>query len=216
MSETGTFRGDTIEVRIRTLDWLAANGISAVETLPFLDSQIAFRSGAEASGRLLCLYLTALRAVVDSKDSYMGWLAEHRLLNTVTPRELDIIEGRASDQGFANSCVESAWALAWAISLYPSFDALAFVCPDDLVDHAPRIWVTAEVQSLRARATLRPSELLVQELDKAYCLHWASAEAGMRGERAPGGVPPYAVEARRRSFEWLVSDDPWDDVFMDT
>ena len=35
-------------------------------------------------------------------------------------------------------------------------------------------------------------------------------------KQTPGKVPPYIVVERRRDLEWLLSDEDWDDISLDT
>ncbi len=66
------------------------------------------------------------------------------------------------------------------------------------------------------KARLRSDDQIVSAADLAYCLHWAIRQSELEGKRPPGKVPPYVVVERRRALEWLLSDEDWDDVPLDT
>lgn len=60
---------------------------------------------------------------------------------------------------------------------------------------------------------LRPIEEVLQQLDLLYCLHWLLREDDPVIKRK---VSLDIVIERRHVLEWLISDDSWYDVSLDT
>jgi len=80
----------------------------------------------------------------------------------------------------------------------------------------PDIKNAAPSRAFQAGLKLRSAADLLQAADLAYCLHWAIRDAELNGNVAPGRVPPEVVVERRRALEWMMGDEYWDDVNLDT
>lgn len=65
-------------------------------------------------------------------------------------------------------------------------------------------------------ASMRPIESILSELDLAYCLNWALRELSIRGRRILGPVKSHIVLERRTALEWIVSDEDWEEITLDT
>jgi len=63
---------------------------------------------------------------------------------------------------------------------------------------------------------LRDKSEVVSKADLAYCLHWAVRHAEINGQGTPGKVPANVVAERRRALEWMMGQDDWDEVTLDT
>ena len=70
---------------------------------------------------------------------------------------------------------------------------------------------------LRVRAgSLRSAEEILSALDISYCLHWAIRDAALTCSPAPAKLTGYVIVERRRALEWLVSEEGWDELTLDT
>ncbi|MBI3910551.1 MAG: DUF4272 domain-containing protein [Armatimonadetes bacterium] len=182
--------------------------------LPLLEGDLQPRGLEDVISRCLCLHAVAAVSFGFDRRRALDWLEREELVSQLTPLEAAFIHGRGSAERFQVQ-VEALWALAWALAIVPRLD-FGTVCSDDFVEMLPDLKAGAGGGSLRKQARLRPLIELVEALDLAYCLHWGIREAELRRKRAPGRVAPYVVEERRRALEWLLSDQEWDEVQLDT
>lgn len=205
------------EVRKATLDWLRVRGIPLAPELPFLEEDLRIRrSIAETSGRVFCLHLIAARSAGCPQSVARRFIDEQALESELTEGEIAYLE-EPKDIAFGNDAIESLWALAWSTSAYPQLDFSAPSCPDDLIDYMPSLVNRAVLEEFRRGLHYRLEGELIQELDKSYCMDWVSTETAMRaGPGAVAVVSPNVTGARRRSLEWLFSEERWDTIALDT
>lgn len=111
--------------------------------------------------------------------------------------------------------IEGIWALTWSIGIVPVLD-YGVCCSDDLVDLLPDLKRNGSSASFRGAAQVRPLQDLVAACDLAYCLHWAIRDSQLRNTKVPGKVAVHVIEERRQALEWLLTDEPWDEISLDT
>jgi hypothetical protein len=146
----------------------------------------------------------------------LAWLRAEGVDAELTAVERGFLSGQYPKEKQAlQDLVEALWALTWALGIGGRMD-FARPCPDDFVDLFPDVKKDEPAAGFRSRASLRKTEEIAQALDLAYCLHWALREAELRGKRIPGKVHPYVVIERRRALEWILSDEAWDEITLDT
>lgn len=207
---------DTAAIRQRSLKEAARLGYPVSAELPLSDFDVKARDVNELVDR--CLVLHALIAVSYGfpRDAVRAWLGQEDLIGALSASERRYLDaGDASDDEFYRGVSESVWALIWALGLAPKLD-FAKPCPDDLVRMLPNLKTAESSSTFRSRAEQRSTDELVAAADLAYCLHWAVTDASLRGDASPGRVPVWVVVERRRALEWVLSDEDWDDVPLDT
>jgi hypothetical protein len=69
---------------------------------------------------------------------------------------------------------------------------------------------------IRGALALRPTTEIAAAADLAYCLHWAVRDARLNDRRAPSGLEELEVMERRRALDWLLGNDDWYSVSLDT
>ncbi len=190
-------------------------GIRIPTSLPSLEPLSVARSPAQVLDRLFCLHAVAAVAYGFSNSRVLAWLDREGLLRSLMEDEADLVAGAGGRDRF-QVVVEGAWALAWALRLVPVLDpwagpdaAFVRILPDLKTDE-PTTRLRGSVGSLRSVEELLPA------LDLIYCLHWATRDAALTGSPAPGELIPYVVVERRRALEWLVSEEQWDQLALDT
>jgi hypothetical protein len=107
------------------------------------------------------------------------------------------------------------WALAWTVGKVDELD-FSNACGDDFIDMLPDLRFDERSDALRSGIKLRTVREVEEACDLAYCLHWAIREALRIGARVPGKVQNYVIRQRRHALQWLISEEPWDEVHMDT
>lgn len=107
------------------------------------------------------------------------------------------------------------WALAWALGLVQELDFWKD-CDNGFVTMMPNLKTEESGEEVRSKSRLRPVDELASACDTAYCLHWAVRQSELEGKRPPDALKPYVVIERRRALEWLLGDEPWDALSLDT
>lgn len=207
---------DTTAIRQRSLQEAARLGYAVSAELPLSDSEVQARDVDELVDR--CLVLHALIAVAYGfpRVAARTWLRQEDLIGSLTASErLYLDAGDASDDEFYRGLSESVWALIWALGVAPRLD-FATSCPEDLVGMLPNLHTAERSSTFRSRAQQRSTDEILAAADLAYCLHWAVVDASLRGSAPPGRVPAWIVVERRRALEWVLSDEDWDEVPLDT
>jgi len=205
-------------IRLRNQKRARKLGYEINPQLPVLDPEPSVRTATEATDRLLCLNAVVACSHGCPKRDAQRWMTEHHLTSALTDSEQAFLsEELTTEQVRAEfqDQVEALWALAWGLKLVRKLN-FAKECSDKLVKLLPDPRVNTPLNEFRERCTLRSASELVQATDLAYCLHWSIRQASLTGQPPPGRVPPTVVVERRRSLEWLIGEDNWDDLSLDT
>lgn len=205
----------TREIRERSLELASKAGLTILPTLPLLDGKLRPRSSEEAVERLLCLNAIAAVSYGFDRAKARDWLRQEHLDGLLTEAEHRFIERAEGDPQFFQTQVEGMWALAWALSLVSRLD---FWKDSDnkFVTILPNLKAGESSTELRRKLHMRPIDDLISACDLAYCLHWAVRQAELNGKQPPAGLKGYVVIERRRALEWLLGNEPWDAVSLDT
>jgi hypothetical protein len=203
------------EIREQSRQRAAKAGLSIPLTLPLLDLGVCARSQNEATNRLLCLTAIAAAAYGFDKVKALDWLRQQRLNSQLTNAERSFLVRGDGDPGSFRTQVEGMWALAWALNIVPQLD---FWKDSDnrFVKILPNLKTGESAAELRHKSRMRCTDDLIAACDLAYCLHWAIRQAELESKESPSGLKPYVVVERRRALEWLLSDESWDAVSLDT
>jgi hypothetical protein len=180
-----------------------------------LDTGLKLRNQDEVLNRLLCLTAVAAASYGFDRAKSLAWLSQENLKASLTEAELRFLERCEGQPQLFQVQVEGMWALAWALSLVPQLDFWKD-CDSRFVGQLPNLKVSQSSDELRRKAELRPADEVVAACDLAYCLHWAIRQAEIERRQPPAGLKPYIIVERRRALEWLLSDESWDSVSLDT
>ena len=72
-------------------------------------------------------------------------------------------------------------------------------------------------KAFRDRAELRAESTIIEQCDLAYSIHWAIVDTELKKTQLPAqAVEPYVVIERRRALEWMLTDECWEDISLDT
>jgi hypothetical protein len=183
--------------------------------LPLLDVSAVVRSISEIVGRIFAMHGVAAAAYGFDRRGALSWLRRESCDEFLTPTEMDFLESGLGDRQVFTDQVEGLFALTWAVNIVRSLD-FSLPCPNEFVFHLPNLKAEQDGEDFRIKARLRPPEEIVTATDLAYCLHWAIRDAQLRGTKIPDKVEPYVIVERRRALEWLLADECWDDVSLDT
>lgn len=190
-------------------------GYETNDGLPLLDDDIRVaRTTEEVIDRTLCVNVTVAAAFGFDHDKGLGWLRAEKIEGSLTFAERALLHGDKNNVEAMKKRVESLYVLAWSLGFVEDVNFRS-VCPPSLVRMFPNLKLGEGASHFRQRAKLVSDLAVVKKLDLAYCLHWAVVEAGLQ-RKSENRVPPYVLVERRRSLEWLVSSDDFEDVSLDT
>jgi hypothetical protein len=185
------------------------------ESLPRLDETSITRTVDEIVMRLSCLHASAACAYGFERGRAWSWLEQENAIRRLAPSEFQFLTQATGNPQRFKLQIEGMWGLAWALGLVPQLD-FGKACDDAFASLLPNLKQGETSMSLRQRSELRTSEEVVGACDLAYCLHWAIRHAQVAKGTVPGRVQAYVIEERRRALEWLLSDEEWDEVTLDT
>jgi hypothetical protein len=196
----------------RELIWrqCAELGLPINENLPALESCLLLRSKQEIAYRSMALLGVVAGSYGFSAEKVKKWIEANALTNFLTHEESLALSGGKDLRPFQWG-VHSLYALAWVLGYTKNFSVISEV-PDQLVHIFPDIKKQESGDAFVESASLRSTKEVALELDRAYCVHWAIVESGLRGIK-----PKYeGVPERRLALEWCLSDLPWADISLDT
>lgn len=201
-------------VREQSLEVLAKRGLSVPDSLPLLGGE-ALRPLNEILGRLFCLNAVAAAAYGFDAAKALSWIHHENLEGKLTPPERAFLERGAGDRDALKLQVEGMWALAWAASIVHEMDFWRD-CDLKFVTLLPNLKANENTTRVDQQADARSSEQVVVACDLSYCLHWIIRESLIKGEKMPVGLKPYLIIERRRALEWMLGNEAWDMVSLDT
>jgi hypothetical protein len=185
--------------------------------LPVLDEPLGLRNVADAGRRLLALYAVVSTSYGFSKEKALEWLHQEGLADSLMADEetyLTTVTTEAQNNAMQWQ-VEALWALAWAVGCHDSLD-FSDSCSDAFVSMLPDLKAGASSETFLKGLVLREKDEVLEKSDLAYCLHWGAREASLSAKQIAGAVPESVIRERRRALEWLIGDDDWYEVALDT
>jgi hypothetical protein len=169
----------------------------------------------EVVQRLFALHATAASAYGFDRLEALKWLRDEQFDMALTLAERAFLEqGQGTARVFQGQ-VEAMWILAWSCGLVPRVD-LARPCDSRFASMLPNLKAHQPASEWKTRAEVLPVERLFATCDLAYALHWAIRQARINQRPSPIGMPEDQFIERRRALEWLLSDETWDEVSLDT
>lgn len=185
--------------------------------LPLLDEVKVVRSTSETLDRLLSLYAVVACSYGFSKEAAKGWLVAEGLSGALSEAESVYLDDPSPGHLDTSKQwqVECLWALAWCVGCHDHLD-FSDSCPDNFIQMLPDIGAGEPSARFREGLQLREKSEIAAQADLAYCLHWAVRNAELMGQRPPGHIPGNVVVERRRALEWLIGQDAWDEIALDT
>jgi len=207
----------TQEIRERSLKLATELGFPTNPHLPLLDTPTGLRSADATVDRLLGLYVCVAVSYGFPVDRAHAWLAQERITAVLSPAEVAFLNDPKSKRARVDMQfqVEALWALAWAASYHERLD-FARVVDGTFVKMFPDVKAGESSSVFRSRAAMRSVDTIAAMTDLAYCLHWAVRDHELNRRPPPGKLQGPVVRYRRKALEWLLGDEPWDEVSLDT
>lgn len=202
---------------IRRQSWrvVAELGLEVNETLPLLDFPISTRTVDEIFQRLLCLHALAAIAFGFDKQKAIVWTDSEGIYSAFTENEKAALQNKKKLSSQFKFQIEGMWALAWVLGLVPNID-FSKPCDQMFAALLPDLIRGQSSMYLKEKISLRPVQQQYEMCDLAYCLHWAVRHRELKGFGAPFGLASYVIPERRHALEWLICDESWDEIVLDT
>jgi hypothetical protein len=210
------------ERKAKTEALLQAKGIPFLPSLPCVESEeeTELRSAEDVGVRIACLYCVCGSAFEPGDKVFKDYLRRHDLWKHLTPAESVFLTQNAPDRQaiikFTWRC-EALFMLMWSARL---FDALPLPYKEtdtgDLVSKFPEVdqspWPFVRGLQLRGKPEILDASDLI------YRLHWATRNAQVHGEPAPGGLLPGVIQEWHHAINWITTyeNEEWDAVSTDT
>lgn len=204
---------DALARRERNRERLASLEIKVPEHLPPVvgKAEARVRDPEEVARRALALTVVAVRAESVSRGEPLPLeIFPPVALTGLSPREKAFLQQESSDDAVPMVWrYEALLTLLWALGHFPELPDPTAIC--DVCAVAGLVRAQGE-DLLKAR--LRPATELLDELDRAYRLHWAVRQARLKGREPPGGLIPGVVLERHYALNWLFrfEEADWDRV----
>ena len=208
---------DATELREHSREQVQALGYPFNPNLPVLDPAGVTRSSDDVLDRILTLHACVACGYGFPKPKALEWLEQESLSGCLTEPEALFLAGKSEAKRTAFQWrVEAVWALTWAAGYFGDLD-FSQSCSDDLVKLLPELKTQESSKAFRQQSNLRSAEEVLPMVDLAYCLHWAVREEGLRGQaNKQGKVQSQVIVERRLGLEWLICNESWEDVPLDT
>jgi hypothetical protein len=209
-------RPDPFQIRKQSKKLVAELEYSFNDQLPVLPDNLRARGEREIINRALALFVVVGVASGGNQGSAMSWLAKEAIAGALTPAESRWLENQEGDMRPAFVAQEeSLLALAWALGFIKKLD-FGRHCALSLSAAFPKPRLGESSDAFRQSAKMRAVSDIVEALDLAYCLHWSIRNEELQGRIVSHAVDPHVVIERRRALEWILSNEDWDSVPMDT
>jgi hypothetical protein len=206
---------EPVTIRRQSLSIAASLGYEANNSLPLLEEPKRLRSTDVIVDRLLAMLCVAATAYGFDNLKASNWIKREAATDQLMKAERSFLATRFGDKNQFMRQIEGMWALAWAIGIVPELD-FASPCSQEFVTLLPNLKADTSAAEFRSKSSVRPTAEILGALDLAYCIHWAIRNAELGGKNVPGKLAAWVVIERRRALEWLLSDNSWQDVEMDT
>ncbi len=190
-------------------------GVPFPDHLPLLDENMKLRPLNESLNRAFALHVIIHVSYGMDKQKAKQWLGQENCLSFLTEDEAILLERSDKDIEYDVQCrIYALHLIAWAIGLYPTFGFTEDLS-DDLVDAFPEEKSMQNFDFFRKKAKYKSEKELIQLLDTSYCLHWYFVDRVLADD-IESISHFYGLPYRRHALEWMLSDDDWDDISLDT
>lgn len=203
-------------IRSQSLQTASELGYSTNDSLPLLDGTRIYREASDVASRLFAMLCVAACSYGFDRRKANDWLEQQGGTGLLSHAERNFLESGVGDRQQFMQQIEGMWALAWCINVVSQLD-FGQPCSQDFISCFPDLKKNESGEAFREQACLRVDSDIVGQCDLAFCLHWAIVDAELQGKKLPAGaVKPYVVIERRRALEWMLTDEEWEDISLDT
>lgn len=212
------FAGEAEDRKAHSVAILEREGVPFIDWLPLIETEAQShrRTRREVVERTIALAIFAVKGGTLDHDLALGLVDQFAAEDFFSLEEQRLIADPAPGQ---HDRIQFSWryeavhVLLWALGIYPELGR-----PDQITDVPKLASVLRDLgtDGLLQQGSLRPQAELLDAADLIYRYHWATRDAELNGRPAPAGLDRGVVLERHWTLNWLVLDQPWDDVDTST
>lgn len=206
---------DNKAIREESLEYLRKLNFPGNEDLPLLDEVNALRDLEERCGRVFCMHAAAAVAYGFPKANVIQWIEGESLGDFLADSEARFIYEQVGDISQFQCQIEAMWVIVWSLGVVEELD-FRRGCDQNFVSLLPNLKEAETTKRFRDAANSRSVVEVLKAADLAYCLHWSSVHASLQGKDVDFPVQPYIITQRRKGLDWIIGEEPWDEVSLDT
>jgi len=201
------------KIRKETIKKLKEKRYSINEDLPLLESNIDIKSRKQLMNRIEILHLLYTISIegVESKDFFFNIIKEKGLDNSLSDNEKQFLE---NDKHFNQNLIDISWykesilGLLWCSGIVNEIDDIKEINIGDLYHLLP-----PEISDMKFKESIkiRSEKEIIKMLDYYYNLHWS-----FKHSKEFDSNKTSVIYERRKSLEWCLYINDWDDIHLDT
>ncbi len=208
------------EARLFSIQKLSQIGFNDEIFLPLINNR-SIKKGNEIRERIIQLYaLIGLSLPEIDSDKIKQWLSSYDLFLGLSKHEKDIFEkykdGKLTELEITSLSWlrESLLTLMWCCELisdlcYPSIET-------EIEEYLYLIPPKENVKKFLKQISVRNEFEILKQADFHYCLHWLMRNNYF--ETLETNLCPRidVIIERRKALEWILSNNDWDNISLDT
>lgn len=209
---------DSLDRRARSIAELKAQNVPVNDWLPLIESEgdVEAKSTSEILLRAVALLVVALRGEGVESQHIDNMIEKFDLAASFTPTEQAFLSDpspSAEHKAALSWRYEAAHVLFWALGYTEELTPPRTTCdPAVLV----KLVQERDRDDLIAGAQPKPLAEILDQADLIYRYRWALVSTQLRGDTVPAGLDHDVAMERHHALNWLVQDDTWDDISLDT
>lgn len=192
---------------------LESEGLRVPDHLPLIN-MTALRGPKAIVERLLCLHACAAASYGFPKMKALAWAKQENVDQSFEQEELRFLKGQDAGALFRFQ-IEGMAALHWALGHEDEIDWFSRI-DDKFVTRLPGLRRSEHTSSMQSSSRLRTYDEIAAAADLAYCLHWVTVDAKLRGLPIKLPLEDFVPAERRRAFDWLIGSEPWYSIILNT
>ena len=216
---TGSSNKEQLTRKTESEEWLKQNDIRVNINLPcsVSEEEVRIRATEEIINRVYALLATAAKGEKVPSDQ-LEEIIKAKQITELSPQERYIQSAtELSDQerAYATWRYESLYVLLWALGKTDDLIYPKDICPvPQLIEQI----LKPSRSEFEATINLRPTNVILDQLDRVYRMNWACVEARVKGEVPSGNINPSIIYERHYALNWLTNHEnrSWDDVQTNT
>jgi len=206
---------DNKAIREESLEYLRKLNLPYNQNLPLLAGVHKLRDLEARCKRVFCMHAAAAVAYGFPKANVIQWIESESLGDSLADSEARFIYERRGDMSWFQAQIEAMWVIVWSLGVVEELDFKSG-CDQNFVSLLPNLKEAETTKRFRDAVNSRSVVEVLKAADLAYCLHWSAVHASLQGKELNSPVQPYVITQRRKGLDWVIGDEPWDEVSLDT